>query len=248
MYRLAELRAKANVALAAVDVMMVPTAPAAYTLAELEADPIELNSRLGTYTNFVNICDLSALSVPGGFRPDGVPTGVTLVGPAFSEAMLAGLGAALHHAAGVTLGATRAATPAPPAAPALAPDELTLFCIGAHMSGLPLNHQVLRHGGRCLGAAATAPLYRLYDLGNRPGMLRVPAEGAAIAGEIWALPAAAIGPFLAEIPPPLGFGQVRLADGSSSLGFLMEAAGAAAAPDITAHGGWRAFLAARKES
>jgi allophanate hydrolase len=127
----------------------------------------------------------------------------------------------------------------------LAPHELALFAIGAHMAGLPLNRQLLGHGGRFLRAGRTAPAYRLYDLGNRPGMLHVAAGGAMIAGEVWAVPAASIGPFLAEIPPPLGFGQVALEDGHRILGFLAEAEGVASAPDITGLGGWRAHLASK---
>lgn len=113
------------------------------------------------------------------------------------------------------------------------------------MSGLPLNPQVRGFGGRFLRAARTAPTYRLFDLGNRPGMVRAASGGAAILGEIWALPAAQIGPFLAAIPPPLGFGRVTLEDGSTVLGFQAESEGVAAAPEITACGGWRAHLAAK---
>lgn len=239
----AEARRLARALFAGADALLLPTAPGAPTLSMLEAEPVAANSRLGTYTNFVNICDLAALAVPAGFRTDGAPFGVTLVGPAHAEALLGGLGAALHHAAGLTLGATGAPCPAPPTAPALAPEEVPLLAIGAHMAGLPLNPQILRHGGRFLREARTAPLYRLHDLGNRPGMLRVGAGGVAVAGELWALPAAGIGPFLAEIPPPLGFGRVTLEDGSTPLGFLAEAAGVTGAPDISNTGGWRAHLA-----
>jgi allophanate hydrolase len=220
----AEARLLARRMFEGADALLLPTCPGVPTLAAMAADPIGANSRLGRYTNFVNLCDLAALAVPVG-------AGVTLIGPAFAEARLAGLGAAL-------LGETL------PHAP-LAADEIALFCIGAHMSGLPLNHQVLGHGGRFLRAATTAPTYRLFDLGTRPGLVRASANGGAIAGEVWALPAAAIGPFLASIPPPLGFGRVTLADGESVLGFLAEGEGVAGAPEITARGGWRAHLAAR---
>ena len=220
----AEARLLARRLFAGADALLLPTCPGVPTLAAMLADPIGANSRLGRYTNFVNLCDLAALAVPVG-------AGVTLVGPAFSEARLAGLGAAL-------LGE------ALPEAP-LAADEIALFCIGAHMSGLPLNHQVLGHGGRFLRAASTAPEYRLFDLGTRPGLLHAAQGGGAIAGEVWSLPAASIGPFLASIPPPLGFGRIALDDGESVLGFLAEAEGVAQAPEITASGGWRAHLAAR---
>ncbi|WP_431303171.1 allophanate hydrolase [Sediminicoccus sp. BL-A-41-H5] len=233
----AEARLLARQLFATCDALLLPTCPGVPALATLAAEPIAANSRLGTYTNFVNLCDLSALAIPAGFRADGVPAGITLVGPAFSEGRLAGIGAAMHHAAGLG--------PKPPAPAEMAADEIGLFCIGAHMSGLPLNGQVLGFGGRFLRAARTAPTYRLFDLGNRPGMVRAATGGASILGEIWALPAASIGPFLAAIPPPLGFGRVTLEDGSTVLGFQAESEGVANAPEITARGGWRAHLAAK---
>jgi allophanate hydrolase len=232
LHAAAEARRYARALFAQADALLLPTAPGIPTLAMLEAEPVAANSRLGTYTNFVNICDLAALAIPAGFRADGVPAGLTLVGPAFSEPRLAGLGAALIG---------EACTP-----PALAADELPLFAIGAHMAGLPLNPQMLRHGGRFIAEAQTAPLYRMYDLGPRPGLVRVPAGGMALAGEVWALPAASIGPFLAEIPPPLGFGRVTLADGSTPLGFLCEAIGVQGAADIAPSTGWREHLERRK--
>jgi allophanate hydrolase len=229
----AEARLLARDLFAAGDLLLLPTAPGLPSLAEMLAAPVAANSRLGFYTNFVNICDLAALAIPAGQRPDGRPCGVTLVGPAFSEARLAGLATAM-------LGETTVP-------PMLAGDEVGLLAIGAHMSGLPLNPQALRHGGRFIAEAMTVPHYRLYDLGNRPGMVRVAHGGVAVAGEIWAFPLAGIGPFLAEIPPPLGFGRVTLADGSTPLGFLAEAIGVADAPDISALGGWRAHLRAKEQ-
>jgi allophanate hydrolase len=242
----AEARRLARVLFAGADALVLPTAPGVPSLADLAAEPVAANSRLGTYTNFVNICDLAAIAVPAGFRGDGRPFGVTLVGPAFSEARLAGLGAVLHTAAGVGFGAIGGVVPEAPEPPALAADELPVLAIGAHMAGLPLNPQLARHGGRFLGEARTAPVYRLHDLAGRPGMVRVGEGGVAVAGEVWAVPAAAVGPFLAEIPPPLGFGRVEMADGSRPLGFLCEAAGVAGMPDISATGGWRAYLAAKE--
>lgn len=234
----AEARRLARALFADADALLLPTCPGIPTRAALAADPIGANSRLGTYTNFVNLCDLAAIAIPAGFRPDGVPAGITLVGPAFSEGRLAGLAAAMHHAAGFA--------PAPPRPAPLAAGETPLLAIGAHMSGLPLNGALRSFGARFLRAARTAPCYRLFDLGERPGMLRAAEGGAAIEGEIWALPAAAIGPLLGTVPAPLGFGPVQLEDGSRVLGFLAEAAGVAGAPEITAAGGWRTHLAARQ--
>ncbi len=232
LHAAAEARRYAAAIFAGADALLLPTAPGIPTLERLVAEPVAANSRLGTYTNFVNICDLAALAVPAGFRADGVPAGLTLVGPAFSEARLAGLGAALIGEAC--------------APPVLAADELPLFAIGAHMAGLPLNPQMLRHGGRFIREARTAPIYRMHDLGVRPGLLRVADGGMSLAGEVWALPAASVGPFLAEIPPPLGFGRVTLEDGETPLGFLCEAAGIGAAPDIAPSQGWREHLLKRE--
>jgi len=124
----------------------------------------------------------------------------------------------------------------------LAADETALFCVGGHMAGLPLNGQITALGGRFVREVSTAPLYRLSALGNRPGMRRVENDGAAIAGEVWALPTTSIGALLAQVPQPLGFGTVELADGPC-LGFLAEPAGLAGALDITQYGGWRGWLA-----
>jgi allophanate hydrolase len=221
------------------DVLLLPTAPCWPTLAELAADPIGPNSRLGTYTNFVNLLDLAAIAIPAGFGPDGAPVGITLVGPAWSEGRLAALADRIHRAATDRVGATAAALPPPAAPDAVAPDETALFCIGAHMAGLPLNHQVTALGGRFLRTARTAPHYRLFALGTRPGLIA--GGDGVIEGEVWALPTASIGALLAQVPAPLGFGTVVLDEGPC-LGFLAEAAGIGDAADITGLGGWRAYL------
>ncbi len=234
-HALAQVRRLAQELFARHDALLLPTAPFCPTLAELEADPIGPNSRLGTFTNFVNLCDLAAIAVPAGFGADGMPVGVTVLGPTWSEGRLAAIADHIHRSLveGV----------APPAAPdAVGADETALFCIGAHMAGLRLNGQVTALGGRFLREARTVPGYRLHALGARPGMARG-AGSASIAGEVWVLPTASIGALLAQVPPPLGFGTVALEDGPC-LGFLAEAQALEGAPDITALGGWRAWLAA----
>jgi allophanate hydrolase len=219
------------------DALLVPTAPYCPTLAEEAADRFGPNKRLGTFTNFVNLCDLAGIAVPAGFGSDGLPVGVTVLGPAWSEGRLAAIADHIHRS--FTHGLAQP-VPVDP----LGVDETALFCIGAHMSGLPLNHQITGLGGRFIRTAATAPHYRLHALGNRPGMLRAE-PGAAIAGEVWAMPTIAIGALLAQVPTPLGFGTVAL-DNGSCLGFLAEAQAVQSAPDITAHGGWRAWVAAQE--
>jgi allophanate hydrolase len=241
----AEIRRLAARLFRSFDALLLPTAPNTPTLDDVTADPLGPNRVLGTWTNFVNLCDLAGFAVPAGFTPYGLPVGVTLLGPAWSDGRLAGLADAVHRAATDRIGATARALPAAVAPEPLMPDETALFCIGAHMSGLPLNHQVAGRGGRLLRGDRTVASYRLYALGNRPGLLRVARAGAAIEGEVWALPTSAIGGLLAEVPPPLGFGTVQLETGPC-LGFLAEAEGVAGAPDITALGGWRGFLASRE--
>ena len=249
-YRLAELTRAAAPILARVDCLCLPTFPKPRSLADLAADPIGPNAELGTYTNFVNLLDLCALAVPGRFRADGLPAGVTLVASAGRDAALAGLGAALHAAAGVPMGATGAplARALGPSAARAAGEEIELAVVGAHLSGLPLNGELTALGARFLRAARTVPEYRLHALPGdgprRPGLLRVPAgEGHRIETEVWALAPAAFGRFVAAIPAPLGIGTLRLDDGTAPKGFVCEAEGVREALDISRYGGWRAYLA-----
>lgn len=241
-HRLAQARRLAADLFRDCDALLLPTAPFHPTLADLAADPIGPNSRLGTFTNFVNLCDLAAIAVPAGFDADGLPIGVTVVGPAWSEGRLAAIADAIHRDHATTIGATGRSLPPPADPDALGSSETALFCVGAHMSGLPLNAQLRDLGGRFLRPAETVPTYRLFAIGARPGLVRVDA-GVPIAGEVWALPQDAIGPLLATVPAPLGFGTVQLRDGPC-LGFLAEAAGTRDCPDISRFGGWRAWLAA----
>ena len=247
-YRLAELaRATAHV-WRDIDVLVVPSIPDICTLDDVAADPIGANARLGAYTNFVNLLDLAAIAVPGPFRSDGRPAGVTLIAPAGRDGLLAAVAARIHAAAGVTTGATGCAVPAAPVADATAPPgKIAMAVVGAHLSGMPLNGELTRRGATFVRAASTGPEYRLYALPggppHRPGLVRVKEDGCSIAVEVWALDAAAFGEFVAAIPAPLGIGTVRLADGSSVMGFLCEQAALDGARDITASGGWRNYVA-----
>lgn len=238
-HRLAEVRGLAARLFQRYDALLLPTAPFCPSLAELAADPIGPNSRLGAYTNFVNLCDLAAIAVPVGLAPDGLPVGVTVIGPAWSEGRIAAIADRLHRAAAGTVGATSRPLPTASVPDPVGTGETALFCIGAHMAALPLNHQLVELGGRFLRGAKTLPLYRLHALGNRPGLVRG-GEGQ-VAGEVWVLPTRHVGALLAGVAAPLGFGTVLLDDGPC-LGFLAEAAGTVGTPDITALGGWRAYL------
>jgi allophanate hydrolase len=230
-----------------IDVMLTPTAGTIYRIDEMQADPIRLNSNLGYYTNFMNLLDLAATAVPAGFQRDGLPFGVTLIAPSNQDAPLLHLASRMQHALGGGLGATAAAMP-PGESLSLLPDgQVRVAVVGAHLSGLPLNHQLTERNARLVATTQSAPKYRLYALpdGRRPGLIRTENGGAAIACEVWEMPAENFGSFVAGIPAPLGIGKLELADGSVVNGFICEGIGIADARDISECGGWRAWLAER---
>ncbi|MGX2028877.1 allophanate hydrolase [Methylocaldum gracile] len=243
-YRLMALKRAAEEVWTQADIILTPTTGTIYRIAEVEADPVRLNSNLGYYTNFMNLICLAAVAVPGGFNPGGLPFGITLFAPAGSDHALLNLAERLHYAAGLTMGATGQPLPAPSSQPEREkPGHVRIAVCGAHLSGLPLNGQLTRRRGRLVKVTRTAPSYRLYALpdGKRPGLLRQ-APGAAIEVEVWELPVAEFGGFVAEIPAPLGIGSLELEDGECVQGFLCEAYAVADALDITGHGGWKSYL------
>jgi allophanate hydrolase len=251
-YKLEELRRVADHTFRAIDVLALPTAPTAYTVKQVLADPIQLNSRLGTYTNFVNLLDLCGLALPAAMTDAGVPFGITLLAPGGADAQLAEIGRVFHADTALPLGALE--QPQPPLAPlpkSPAAGEAAVAVVGAHLSGLPLNGELRALGGRLLETAKTAPDYRLYALSDttppKPGLLRVDSgKGVSVEVEVWALPLEAFGRFADAVPPPLTIGTVTLADGRAVKGFLVEAVAAAGARDISSFGGWRAYLAREK--
>lgn len=237
MYKLAELKRQTLPMIESVDCLAVPTVPRMYTVAEVNADPVTLNSNLGTYTNFVNLLDLAAISVPVGMRSDGLPSSLTLIGRSGTDGMLAAIGSGLMGER--TDRPFRAAS-----------GQIEIAVVGAHLSGLPLNGELTALGATFLRAAETTPDYRLYSLPGttppKPGLLRVgDGAGGPIKTEIWSVDPAGFGSFVNRIPSPLGIGTIRLGDGTSAKGFLVEAEATKGAEDITATGGWKAFLASR---
>jgi allophanate hydrolase len=238
LYRLREWQQQLRSLWDSVDVLLVPTAPTHPTFAEIDADPVGVNARLGTYTNFVNLLGWCALALPAAPTSAGLPFGITFIARG-------GFDAALAQAA---RGWSQDAPPAPAwLRPPAVQTTLALAVVGAHLSGLPLNGQLRERGATLLQATTTAPAYKLYALPGttppKPGLLRSAEGGAAIALEVWAMPMEAVGSFLALIPPPLGLGSIELADGRWVHGFLCEAHALADARDITSFGGWRAYLA-----
>jgi allophanate hydrolase len=253
-YALQALKKKLAPVIASVDLFCVPTAPRHYTVAELAAEPIRENSRLGTYTNFVNLLDMCGIAVPTGTRQDGLPASVTLLAPAGKDGLTATLARDIHAASGLALGATRWTLPSGAGIPPSSnpqDDLIDLVVVGAHLSGMPLNHQLVDLDAQFSRIAQTSADYRLHALEGtippKPGMVRVrQGQGKGIEVEVWRLTPAAFGRFVASIPAPLGIGTIALADGTSAKGFLSEQiAVEAGAVDITDYGGWRAYCASR---
>ncbi|MBN9548257.1 MAG: allophanate hydrolase [Alphaproteobacteria bacterium] len=251
-YALQAYKARLAPVIASVDLFCVPTAPTHYTVDAVLADPIATNSRLGTYTNFVNLLDMCGIAVPSGTRDDGLPMSVTLLAAAGRDGLVAAVARDLHAASGLALGATGwRQSGAQPVGAAAEDGMIELVVVGAHLSGMPLNGQLKEAGAHFCRSARTAPSYRLYELAGqttpKPGLVRVRDGGAAIEIEVWRLCAAAFGRFVAAIPPPLGIGTIELDDGTSAKGFLAESAGLAAATDISVYGGWRSYVARTNE-
>ncbi|MCW2487837.1 allophanate hydrolase [Candidatus Symbiopectobacterium sp. NZEC127] len=245
-YRVQQLKAQCDAIVDGLDCVLTPAYPRAVTLAELAEEPVKRNSDLGYYTNFMNMLDYAAVAVPAGQMQNGLPWGITLFGRAFTDQYLLSLADALQRQQGAALVGGAGLTTAAPVRVATHDRQRLVVC-GAHLSGQPLNHQLTDRGGRCVQCTQSAPDYRLYALAGgpplRPGMVRARDGGAAIEVEVWELPSAEVGSFLAGIPAPLGLGQVQLADGQWCTGFICGAEGLEGARDITAFGGWRAFLA-----
>ena len=236
-----------------IEVLLVPTAPTHYTIAQMQADPVALNRNLGFYTNFVNLLDYAAISVPSSIRTDGLPFGITLIGPCGSDWQLAELGQRYHHATGLMQGAT--ALPLPASQPLSTIDAqvpgLQVAVVGAHLSGMPLNSQLTERGARMVQTTCTSEYYRLYALPGtvppKPGLKRVGHHGAAIAVEVWDIPLAHVGSFRSLIPSPLGLGKLELADGTWVTGFVCECYALDTALDVTTFGGWSAYMASSKK-
>ena len=238
MYRLEALRKAAGAQWAGMDVLALPTAPTIYRHAAIECDPIRLSGNLGYYTNFVNLLDCGAVAVPAGVRPNGLPFGISLIAPAFHDEMLCALGMRWQGERGPVVGATSVARP------------VRLAVVGAHLSGQPLNRELVDRQARLVRAGRTAREYRLYALAGttlpKPGLVRVTdGTGEGIEVEVWELSEAGFGSLVAAVPAPLAIGTVTLADGEPVKGFLCEAHAIQGAEDISAWGGWRAYRAGR---
>jgi allophanate hydrolase len=235
-HRLEELKRAAADQWKQMDVLLLPTTGTIYTKDAVAAEPLALNSNLGYYTNFVNLMDLAAIAIPAGFRPDGLPFGVSLIGPAFTDQALISLSARFLDEDSSTA--------------STAPGCVSVAVVGAHLSGQPLNYQLTDRGARLVKTCRTAPDYRFFALSEtvppKPGLFRESGyQGTGIEVEVWAIPEDRFGGFVAAVPPPLAIGSVRLDSGEWVKGFVCEPLALTGATDITEFGGWRAYLSSR---
>lgn len=244
-YQLQKLKAQADVILAEVDFALTPTAPTHYRIEDIAQDPISLNSNLGTYTNFMNLLDLSAIAVPAGFTEAGLPWGITLFAPAFHDYQLLGYADHIQHCIPLPLSKSGQVKLQSMSLETAGIERMELAVCGAHMSGLPLNHQLTERDGVLLEKATTSANYQLFALEGspprRPGLLRNEDCDTKIEVEVWSLPAYAIGSLLEQIPAPLGLGKLELESGRWVNSFICEPWGIASGEDISHLGSWRKF-------
>ncbi len=251
MYRLDALRTRAAEQWSKMDVMLLPTATNNYRIDEVNSNPIELNTRLGIFTNFVNLLDCCALALPAGFRSEGVPFGISLIAPAFNDTLLFNLGAEYHRALGGKMGATTmdVSKGISLAQPTPLSGHVRLAVVGAHLTGQPLNKELTQLNARLVETCRTAPVYKFYALATtppKPGLIQVPeGQGTPIEVEVWELSMEAFGRFVANVPPPLAIGTLKLESGTLVKGFLCEPLATQGALDISEYAGWRNYLARR---
>ena len=235
--------------LADYDALMVPTAPTIYRIAEVEADPLVKNSHMGAYTNFVNFADLSALALPNSIRADGLPTGVTFIAPAWMDEALAKFGQKWQQSSQLKLGTSELSYEK--TTEISSGHSVKLAVVGAHLTGMPLNFQLTTRSGTLIKQTRTASQYKLYALKNttppKPG-LQYNAKGFSIEVEVWDIPRALFGDIVAEVPAPLGIGNVQLIDGTWVKGFICEGYALEDATDISHFGGWREFIKSKQLS
>ena len=232
----------------AVDFLLTPTCPTQFTREELREEPIKYNSILGTYTNFMNLLDYTATSVPVGRTQNGVSWGVTLFSQSFTDMKLLSYSGALHQALNLPQGTSEFAlqkfegnaVPRPS-------DRINVVVCGAHLKGYPLNWQLTERGATLVSKTQSAPCYQLYALpdGKRPAMIRDDENGSKVDVEVWSMPMKYFGSFVAGIPAPLGIGKVELADGTWHCGFMSEGNVVSDAKNITEFGGWKGYLASK---
>jgi len=242
-YNRAVLARKINLALQPYDALMVPTSPTIYRIEDVEADPLIKNSHMGAYTNFVNFADLSAIALPNVIRTDGLPSGVTFIAPAWHDQALAHFAQTWQSTTSLQLG--KSDQHYLKKVLIQSKNSIKLAVVGAHLTGMPLNFQLTTRLGTLVKKTHTAKSYKLFALKNttppKPG-LQFDYDGQSIEVEVWDIPLANFGAIVAEIPAPLGIGNLQLEDGTWVKGFICEGYVISEAIDISHFGGWRSYI------
>ncbi|XPF94589.1 allophanate hydrolase [Colwellia sp. RE-S-Sl-9] len=243
-YKVQDFKQKADRLVASVDVLITPTAGRHFTIEEINEKPIERNSQLGYYTNFMNILDYAALAVPTSISETKMPFGITLFSAAMTDQKLLTLASRIRNANKLPLGAT--GIEYTPTKSTLAPSKgfIDIVVAGAHLSGMALNWQLTDRGGMLKHATKTAAAYKMYAISGaveRPALLKDSANGNAFDVEVWSLPISEFGSFVEGIAAPLGIGKVELDSGETLTGFIAEGYSAEIGTDISEFGGWRAY-------
>ncbi|MGE3143465.1 MAG: allophanate hydrolase [Hyphomonadaceae bacterium] len=226
---------------AQIDVLLLPTAPTIYRIADVEAEPFALNANLGRYTNFVNLLDMAAIALPAGARANGTGFGITFIAPAWADDSLLALAERYEE--------LEPMNEPPPLDLKERNACVELAVVGAHLHGMPLHWQLASRNARLVRRCKTAPSYKLYAMLQttppKPALVHVGENGAPIEVEVYELSLEAFGSFVAEVPAPLAIGTVTLEDGADVKGFVAEPRALNGAEEITRFGGWRAFMAQR---
>jgi allophanate hydrolase len=251
LYQLQQYKRVCDEILGQVDILLTPTTGTIYTIDEVNADPIKMNSNLGYYTNYMNLLDYSAIALPSGFMSNGLPWGISMVAPVFADRQLLSFGRQWQQAMELTMGKTENHfQPAELTGILQGSDFIDVVVCGAHLQGFPLNWQLTERGSEFVQATQTTSSYRFYALAGdgvkRPGLVRDEQSGKAIDVEVWRVPASEFGSFVAGIPAPLGIGKVELADGQWLTGFICEPYALEDAEEISQFGGWANYLESSK--
>lgn len=237
-YKLAELKQQCDAQLVECDCLLTPTAGGCFTIEEMLESPIQHNTELGYYTNFMNLLDLTAVAVPTVATENGFPFGITLVAPAFCDRSLLSAAAYLEalFKQQTELGSQELNQRG----------NIDVVVCGAHLSGMPLNWQLTERGGTLKLKTKTAPSYRMFviedDKPLRPGLIQDDQQGHAIEVEVWSIPKAQFGSFVDGIPSPLGIGKVQLANNEYLSGFICEYQATIGAKEISNLKSWRNYV------
>lgn len=246
MYKMQEFRRSIEPLIESLEFIATPTAGTHFTIEQMLAEPILRNSELGYYTNYMNLLDLAAVAVPTQILDNGMPFGITLFSDHFTDLRLLSYAQLIQATTQLPLGAINKSAEFPTLPPRVELSTSKVVVCGAHMSGLQFNNQLLARQAKLISKTKTAASYRFYALPGsgvqRPGLIRVDSNGAAIEVEVWEIPSTEFGSFVAAIPQPLGIGKVELENGEWLPGFICEGYAVDGAEDITELGGWRHYL------